>query len=1093
MSAVPKIVRRSPIFFPPIINRLGLWLVSALLVITVSVVSIAVFSVDKLYSDQRLRGAERLSEGAAIISNRIDPVVSDLRFIARSNSMMHAASSKSTFTINRLEADWLNLAEVKGAYDQIRWIDENGMERVRVNFRNGEAEIVAQDQLQSKVDRYYFQKTITLQQGEIYVSPLDLNVENGVIEEPAVPVIRISTPVYNRSGASRGIVVVNYLAGPLLEQLRAIDPGNLWLLNDLGYWFLSRAPDAEWGFMYGDQSARLAVTAPDIWDAVTKSEAGELRNEDGFWLYRWLKPFSLSSELYGLDVNGADVVSPQSEKMADYRWLLVMQTPNDVLAAKIREVWLIAFSSLALSFAVILVSGWRIARANWREKEALDNLKISHALLEEKSEQLTAEVLRRSKAEIKLRGAVELYKAVLRNSVDSFLLLDRNGEIREANDAFCQLVGCSMEQVLGRNIKEFGFDEISQDLSGMFASIDIDRRDRIEAGVRIKGGEELIIEMNLVYLYQTDNVFAFMRNVTEHKIHMGELERSAYYDVLTGLPNRSLLTERMAQAISSTSGESGLVAILFIDLDGFKQVNDVHGHAVGDEVLITLAKRFLRCVRPVDTVGRLGGDEFVVLLASVQNEDACLAIVEELLAQAAKPVSSGGGEHSVTASIGVAYFRPGDVADPDLLLRRADHAMYSAKSRGRNCYYLAEDAFDDDRDAAQQRIKDLRHALENDEFELHYQPKVNAVTGQTVGAEALIRWRHPEKGLLYPAAFLPMIEGHPIYFEIASWVMRSAISQISEWNKRGKTVCVSINVSVNELMDPDFADRLRCALGDFPEVRPEQMELEVIETNELGSNDLAKINIAACKAIGVSISIDDFGTGYSSLSQLRNLSIDTIKIDRNFVVNATEAPDDLAILIAINSLARALDNEAVAEGVETEEQGRLLLLLGCRVMQGYFFARPMPAADFFNWPGFQKRPESWEGVKRIRSHNHAFLTAIVFHKAWRARLLAMLNGAVSASSDPVDWRACQFGRWLASEDYARFAQLPEMKEIVKLHDDLHEVADKACEAHKLGELGEVELQKERLGELSSALETLGYTVLRNADDMNLPGESGGIF
>ncbi len=426
------------------------------------------------------------------------------------------------------------------------------------------------------------------------------------------------------------------------------------------------------------------------------------------------------------------------------------------------------------------------------------------------------------------------------------------------------------------------------------------------------------------------------------------LEHIAHYDALTHLPNRVLLADRMQQAMlhNQRSGES--LAVAFIDLDGFKAINDQYGHGIGDKLLITIARRMKAALRESDTLARIGGDEFVVVLTQLKNITDCEPLLRRLLDAAAEPVELDERVLEVSASIGVTIY-PQDGVDAEQLLRHADQAMYLAKQAGKNCYHLFDVAQDVAVKHKRENLEHIRTALRNKEFVLFYQPKVNMRTGDVVGAEALIRWQHPERGLLAPASFLPVIENHLLSVELGEWVIATALGQMADWQSRGLDIPVSVNIGALQLQQSNFADRLEELLFLEPDANPKNLELEILETSALEDINQVSTAIHACQALGVSFALDDFGTGYSSLAYLKRLPAELLKIDQSFVRDMLEDTDDLAIIQGIIGLATAFQRLVIAEGVETVDHGKKLLSIGCELAQGYGIARPMPAEAFPGW------------------------------------------------------------------------------------------------------------------------------------------------
>ena len=403
----------------------------------------------------------------------------------------------------------------------------------------------------------------------------------------------------------------------------------------------------------------------------------------------------------------------------------------------------------------------------------------------------------------------------------------------------------------------------------------------------------------------------------------------------------------MNQSIAQTAREQNMMAVCYLDLDGFKPINDTMGHEAGDEVLVEVAKRIGNTIRGGDTVARLGGDEFVVLLLGLEKGDECVTTLERLLAAVALPITVKNKFAAISTSIGVSIY-PLDDEDPDTLLRHADQAMYVAKQSGKNRFHIYDPALDRRTRDQHEFLERIRQGLEDNEFELYYQPKVNLQTKEMVGAEALIRWRHSERGLLTPAEFLRPIENTDLDIRIGEWVMATALAQMGYWRRTGLDIEVSINISGYHMESAGFVEKLKLQLANCPGVSG-KFQIEVLETVALNYIAIVRGIIESCREMEVGFALDDFGTGYSSLSYLSNLPVKVLKIDQSFVRDMLEDKGDMAIVQGIIALARAFDRQTVAEGIESKHQYQALLDMGCELGQGYYIARPMSASDFPNW------------------------------------------------------------------------------------------------------------------------------------------------
>ncbi|MEY2690527.1 MAG: hypothetical protein RL375_4727, partial [Pseudomonadota bacterium] len=451
------------------------------------------------------------------------------------------------------------------------------------------------------------------------------------------------------------------------------------------------------------------------------------------------------------------------------------------------------------------------------------------------------------------------------------------------------------------------------------------------------------------------SVFA---DITRLKAHQAELDRVANFDSLTGLPNRRLLTDRLQQALLRARRSGKLSAVCLLDLDGFKSINDSYGHAVGDQVLVGIADQLKAALREQDTLARMGGDEFVLLLNDLTTVDDCSHILDRVMLALRQPVKADGHLLRSSASIGVSLY-PADDVDPDTLLRHADQAMYQAKQVGKNRYQLFDPDIDRRSQQRRDQLSDLRLALERNEFVLYYQPKVDLVNGDLIGAEALIRWQHPERGLLAPGEFLHHVSGSELERPLGEWVLDTALAQIATWARQGIAIKVSVNISANHLLKPDFCERLALALSLHSAVNPAQLELEMLETAAIEDMEQAVAILHRCMSLGVAFSLDDFGTGYSSLTYLRKLPVHTLKIDQSFVRNMLGNAEDLGIVKGVIELASVFHRQVIAEGVETLEHGAVLRRMGCRQAQGYGIARPMPPDRLPGWLLGWQRGRIW--------------------------------------------------------------------------------------------------------------------------------------
>lgn len=449
-------------------------------------------------------------------------------------------------------------------------------------------------------------------------------------------------------------------------------------------------------------------------------------------------------------------------------------------------------------------------------------------------------------------------------------------------------------------------------------------------------------------------------DVTAQREQEQQLQHLAHHDALTGLPNRVLLARQLADAMHQARTHGALLGVAYLDLDGFKPINDRYGHEAGDQLLVMAAQRLTAALRSSDCVARLGGDEFAILLPNLRTTCDCELTLRQVMQSLAVPYALGHECEwvSITASVGYTLY-PHDESDADALLRHADQAMYIAKQSGRNCFYRFDAASAREARQVQAQTAQLRAALAEGQFVLFLQPKVDMRRGTVVGAEALARWQHPEKGLLSPAAFLSMIQGLETEVAFGTWVTEASLAIAQQLQNAGLQLPLSINISAHHLQLPDFAHWFSKRLTVYPNLPRGVLEIEITETAALYNLPAVAQTLRQLHAMGVNTALDDFGTGYSSLTYLRRLPLDTLKIDQSFVRGMVSDRGDLAIVQGVIGLARSFGYHVIAEGVETEDQGGTLLALGCHLAQGYYIARPMSLPDFIEWARCWKAPDLW--------------------------------------------------------------------------------------------------------------------------------------
>jgi diguanylate cyclase (GGDEF)-like protein/PAS domain S-box-containing protein len=560
---------------------------------------------------------------------------------------------------------------------------------------------------------------------------------------------------------------------------------------------------------------------------------------------------------------------------------------------------------------------------------------------------------------------LRLLASVFENAHEGIIITDAEATIVDVNQAFIELTGYAREEVVGNKPSLLKSGHHDQEF---YAAL---WRDLLERGHwrgeiwnRRKDGALYAELLDISAVHgsggKASHYVGIFSDITVLKEHQRQLEQMAHYDALTQLPNRVLLARRLEEALVETQKFGGMLAVAYLDLDGFKPVNDTLGHEAGDQLLMGVAERLKACVRGRDTVARLGGDEFVILLSELGSTEDCCQTLDRVIKVLCEPYPLRDEDIRISASIGVSLF-PLDDSDPDTLMRHADQAMYTAKQSGRNRYHVFNPEHDRRLQDHMELLSRIEAALNRNEFVLYYQPKIDMRRNLVTGAEALIRWQHPERGLLPPSEFLPAVENRELSVHIGRWVLFEALRQLETWWNSGLPIKISINISARHLQDDGFVDDIRQALAVHPNLPPTAVELEVLETMAL--EDMAGVSrvIRECRDLGVQFALDDFGTGYSSLTYFKRLPLDTLKIDQSFVKDMLMDSENHAIVEGVIALAHAFNRRVVAEGVESIEHGQILMRLGCDHGQGYGIARPMPAADLPGWAEEFTANPPWNG------------------------------------------------------------------------------------------------------------------------------------
>ncbi|GGK70023.1 EAL domain-containing protein [Amphritea balenae] len=810
------------------------------------------------------------------------------------------------------------------------------------------------------------------------------------------------------------------------------------------------AQDNEWGVIQSsltEMAVELKQSRQQLIASQERLEMAFKGANDGLWDWnlesgevyysaRWKSMLGYQEDELGADINTwAKLVDPQQKNH-------ILESVEDYLNGK--------KSTFNVEFRMLHKDG------HW--VEVLSRAQLAHDAQgnEVSPRRLVGthtDITDRKTAESLLLRSEQDQRSLIAALPDIIMRFDETGRFLFVSDNISTASYLAADQFIGHNCSELGFSEtqcrqLTEAIqltfnSGSFAETEFDLDGPLgRKFFNWKLTPDLDSDGNV------STVLAVARDITLLKEQQQRLTHIAHYDVLTGLPNRILLGDRLQQALGQTQRHHSSLAVIYIDLDGFKEVNDSHGHDVGDRLLKAVAERMEGCLREGDTLARLGGDEFVAVTQDISEVAECKPLLKRLLKSVAGEVVDQGQILSVTASLGVTIYSQAEDLDADQLLRQADQAMYQAKLAGKNRYHFFDTAKDTAVRGLHESIERIRQGLLNDEFVLFYQPKVNMQQGTVIGVEALIRWQQGDQVMLPPDSFLHHIEDQQLGIELGDRVIRMAMQQIAEWRSVGLQIPVSINVSAQQLQQPDFVASLQYSLSEFPTVIASDLEIEILETSALRDIEQITQVIRDCRKMGVKVSIDDFGTGYSSLTYLKHLRVNTLKIDQSFVRDMLVDPDDLAILEGVLGLAQAFRRTVIAEGVETEEQGKFLLDLGCYYAQGYAIARPMPADEIPNWISQWQPPSSWLDRAVCDRNEIQIRIAAIEHRSWVANIIDMLEE--NSDYSLLDFNACRFDSWLNGEGSRVFGNLTPYSRVEDLHRELHRHAEQLMMLKQLG-------------------------------------------
>jgi diguanylate cyclase (GGDEF)-like protein/PAS domain S-box-containing protein len=699
------------------------------------------------------------------------------------------------------------------------------------------------------------------------------------------------------------------------------------------------------------------------------------------------------------------------------------------------------------------------------------------------------DVTERKAMEERLRLSEQVFSLAL----EGMVITDAKAFIVDVNPAFCQLTGYSREEILGQQIGILKSDRYDSDFYSIIWQAILDSGNwQGELWFR-KKSEEVFLEFLAIYaLHDTQgkliNCVGLLTENSQSLVTPSMSQEKQHYDPLTQLLDRVLFSDRFAQALAHSKRFNTLTAICYLDLDGFKRVNDSFGCQIGDRLLIEVAKRIKFNLREGDSICRMGGDKFALLFENLQSLPQCIDTLNRIHLMLAAPLAFDDQKLQITASSGVTIY-PLDKEEPDILLSHADAAMQQAKAAGRNCYRFYANLQQANPaltfpasslgciESIERKFTEIEQALQSEQFCLYYQPKVNIKTGETLGAEALLRWRHPDRGLLTPGEFLPVIAETDMEVKLGVWVINQALQQLSIWQELGLVLQISVNVSAHFLLSAGFVAMLGRELSKFPAISAKQLELELLE-GKAPEDMLAASNILKeCYAqLGVLCAMDGFGAGYAALPLARQPIPNTVKIEQNFVRNMIDNPDDLAIIEGVIARSKSLKQISVAEGVETLEHGLYLIALGCSIAQGFGIAQPMPATALMDWIISYQNPSAW--LERGKIQLSVWQTELellkIQQKHWFVRLQNCLDAPIDGDLQwpLIDQENSHLGKWLSRIKNQQFFDRRLFDRLQEFHSQQHNLAQQLIQKRQEGKREIEALGCKQLLSISEEIEEL---------------------
>ncbi|MCW8916314.1 MAG: EAL domain-containing protein [Magnetovibrio sp.] len=902
------------------------------IVLVVLIAAAALFTLHITHTRTEITDRELSKINFAQMSVRetLNSAISDAKFLSKNEVLFSYIRNPIEANRQSLERTLLAFSDAKNVFDQVRFIDASGQEQVRVNLVDRTPVAAARDELQGKRHRYYFRDAIDIKPGQVFLSRLDLNIEQKKIELPYKPMLRLVAPV-DVEGERKGVVVLNYLAENFLGHVRRgflSDVSEGYLVNADGYWLIGPSRDQEWAFMF-NRFDRVQDIYPTLWQLVSDQVVQEATSQGVFTALKLTPPKNT-------------VITSNS----DLYWVLISRVPLSVWYRDQIQEYIPVIVILVLTLGLMGVVSWRVSmqRVQRRMTDMAYKRKLENALSE--SEHRST--------------------AVVEASDDVVLMCTDSGLIRHANRAAERVFKIPPVDLVGRDVAEFLMEPDTVVMRQPDSTLKLLERERFETYAVRGTGEGFPAEITSVPV-KTEGYTRFsiyIRDITLRRSYEERLKRLANYDPLTGLANRVLLLDHLDTVLKENMGPEGPYAVILGDIDDFRIVNDTLGHVIGDEALKEASARIHQKGPPGSLVSRFGGDEFVLVVPCHKNRSLPAEVCQSILAAFERPLEVAGHRLHVGISLGVAFAEHDDDTATGLL-QMADTAMYAAKDGGRNTHRVFTRSMQEEsarRLAIQTR---LAGAQERGDISLMFQPLVDAKSERIIGAEALMRWHDAELGQVGPAEFIPVAESTGLIIEFGEWALGEACRHAREWRNVIPNFHVAVNLSPVQLIGTDVASIIKTALLKHT-LEPEALEIEITEGLLIQDPHEAEITLNELADIGVSISIDDFGTGYSSLSYLQRFPFTTLKIDRTFVKDLPESVDSRSLVTAVFALAQRSGLKVIAEGVETQGQSAWLKEQGCDIIQGYYYGKPTTVQAFDALVGNREADTNKKGAPNLK-------------------------------------------------------------------------------------------------------------------------------